>query len=110
MRKFNTHKVLLKIRDGIDIEKIYKENDFHSDCVARIYMQFDSKHYALAIHHLMALVDMQLDILGYGTLNQFNPYDLDKLPLKLQELLRRADDMRKLPTCEFVSHVNKDLT
>ena len=108
MRKVNTHKIPLKIRDGIDYDKFNNDIQDYADNAARLIMNHEPEQVNLTFHWLAVLVNMMLDALGYDSLADFNPKDLDKLPERLRELTIKAQLWRQLPTCETEDEAYKD--
>ena len=114
MRKVTDQPITLGLKDGVfkSINEIQHMTDevvqFHGECAVTLLRTDDPKHYALAFHHLAALVDLQLNSLGFS-LADFNPNELDKLSPRLQELTLKAQEWRHLPTLESVEGFTKDL-
>ena len=109
MKKVTNRNIPLEIKDGVfnnsrELEHMTdKVVQFHADCAATLLRdkdkEEDKKHYALAMHHIAALVDLQLNCLGFN-LADFNPKDMDKLPPRLREVTLKAQEWRLLPTLE----------
>ena len=114
MRKVTDQPITLELKDGVfkTADEIIHLTDevvqFHAECTAVLLKSDDPKHFALGFHHLAALMDLQLNSLGFSLAN-FNEKDLDKLPPRLQELVIKAQEWRKLPTLEPVPELTKDL-
>ena len=108
MRKINNHKAPIKIREGIDYDKFNNDIHDYADNAARLIMNHEPEQFNLTFHWLAVLVDMTLDVLGYDSLADFNPKDLDKLPERLRELTIKAEKWRHLPTCETEDEAYKD--
>ena len=124
MKKVSNQNTLLEIKDGVfksakEIEHMTNEVvDFHADCLLALLKdketdeykdkEEDKKHYSLAMHHIAAIVDLQLTAIGFDLVS-FNSKDLDKLPPRLREITIKSQEWRKLPTLEPVPEMTHKL-
>ena len=118
MKKITSKNIPLEVKEGVfkSAKEIERMTDivvqFHADCAESLLRykdrEVDRKHYALAMHHIAALVDLQLNCLGFK-LADFNTKDLDKLPPRLREVTLKAQEWRLLPTLEPMQGVTKGL-